>query len=157
MFNGGFSLVELMVALAIFGVIVGLAVPSVLRRMPDYRIERVTSSATARLRTARLKAMASGAPVHIIFDQSEQSYTIWHDENRDGVMDEDEIEVHAVGDGGATFSVPFASSGFFNPGGFFETQGSLLSFLVLTVQHPNSERSDTLVIWPSGQVTMYNP
>ncbi len=152
----GFTLVELMVVLAIFSLLAVFAVPSVLNRMPDYRIERVSSRLAAQLRSSRMGAMASGSRAYIRFINTEQTYTIWHDFNDDLIVDDGELEEFTIPAGtGVTFQTAFASRGYFNPGGFFETQGSLASFLAFVVTHPDTARQDILYIWPSGQVTLH--
>lgn len=80
----GFSLIELVVVLAIVAVMVGLAIPMFSRTTPDERLRQATTELVANLRIARSLAVSGqvfGAigiveAVDVTFDDAAETYTI---------------------------------------------------------------------------------
>lgn len=61
----GLSLVELMVAVAVVGVLVGVAIPSLAELMERRRITAITQELVGLLNFARSETNVSGEPVHV--------------------------------------------------------------------------------------------
>ena len=66
--SAGFSLLELMVALTILALAMGVVSISASRRSPSFDIQRLAGETVSLLREARLAAQTSGRPVVVTFD-----------------------------------------------------------------------------------------
>ncbi len=72
----GFSLVELMVVIAIIGIIAAISSLNLVTGLPKYRLKRASRDITSRLRQARSTAIKTNATVVIQFDTGRHSYSI---------------------------------------------------------------------------------
>jgi type II secretion system protein H len=88
--KGGFTLVELMVVLAIIGILAGFAAPGLFRAMPGMRLSGAAREALSDLRLARTLAVEKGANVYVAFAGG-NAYTVFIDRNNDGAAAADEI------------------------------------------------------------------
>jgi prepilin-type N-terminal cleavage/methylation domain-containing protein len=66
--NGGFTLLELLIAIAIVGVALTVSVPSINRYLESQRLRSISSEMLGDLQFARTEAVARGKPVGIKFD-----------------------------------------------------------------------------------------
>ena len=66
--DGGFTLIEMLVTLAVAGLIAGLAFPRVQNTMSAMEFRRGAAQVTEGLRTARAEAIRTGAPVTLAFE-----------------------------------------------------------------------------------------
>jgi type IV fimbrial biogenesis protein FimT len=71
----GFTLVELLIGLAVIAVLMAVAVPNVLSQMPRYRLNGATRQVMGELMAARMKAINENGTVKVFF-QDTQRYTI---------------------------------------------------------------------------------
>ncbi len=88
----GFTLVELMIAIAIIGLIAILSVPNYQRFMHGWRLNGETQQLASALRTARSSAVMKNIDVVFTFDPDAGTYSWYEDANRDGNLDNDEYE-----------------------------------------------------------------
>jgi len=65
----GFTLVELMAAVAVFGILISIAVPGVLRSMDTMECKQNAESLGGRLRLARAQALSSFSDVVVYFNR----------------------------------------------------------------------------------------
>jgi type II secretion system protein H len=72
----GFSLVELMVVIAIIGIIAATSSLNFATGLPKYRLKRASRDITSRLRQARTKAIKTSSTVIVQFDSGNNSYSI---------------------------------------------------------------------------------
>lgn len=72
----GFSMVELMVVVLIFGIILSIAVPSVTTITKSYRITGDTQGIAAQLNLARMRAAALGTRTRVNFNLAANTYQI---------------------------------------------------------------------------------
>jgi len=78
-YNTGFSLMELMIAIAIIGIMSGIAIPNIIGWLPDYRLRSATRDIVSCLQEAKLRAVKENARVVVIFDPLTDSYTAFID------------------------------------------------------------------------------
>ncbi len=72
----GFSLLELMIALAILALAISVVSASVARRSPGAELRQVSAELSGLLREARLTASETGAPVTIVFDARNRRFSL---------------------------------------------------------------------------------
>jgi type II secretion system protein H len=72
----GFTLVELMVVIAIIGIISAISSLNLATGLPKYRLKRASRNITSRLREARSKAIKTNFTVIVQFDTDRNSYSI---------------------------------------------------------------------------------
>jgi prepilin-type N-terminal cleavage/methylation domain-containing protein len=83
--RNGFSLVELVLSLAVLLVITTLAVPVVVRSLQTYQLNSTASQLAGMLKFAKFDAIRQNTPVNFQVAQSGASWIVWVDSNGDGV------------------------------------------------------------------------
>lgn len=73
----GFSLIELMIALAIMMILAGIALPQVTNALNDYRLRSAVSNATGAIQATRYQALSQGCPLQIAFSTAAKTYQVW--------------------------------------------------------------------------------
>jgi prepilin-type N-terminal cleavage/methylation domain-containing protein len=109
--EAGFSLTELIVALAIALILMGIGLPSFLRAYHSYQLSNAASQVADILRLSRYEAIRRNRRVDCVVQTSSTDPTltnIWADSDQDGVQDSSEKTI-LLGTGGnlvAAGSVP---------------------------------------------------
>ncbi|MDU9048036.1 MAG: prepilin-type N-terminal cleavage/methylation domain-containing protein [Candidatus Electrothrix sp. Rat3] len=78
----GFSLVELMLVIALLGVLSAISIPVFVRSLPEYRLKNATRNLYADLQKARLLAVKKNMKMVVRFHEAEGFYYI--DEDKKG-------------------------------------------------------------------------
>ena len=65
--RAGFTLIELMFVIAIIGIMLGIAVPNVMKWLPDQRLKSSASDLYSNIQKAKIEALKQDANVIIIF------------------------------------------------------------------------------------------
>lgn len=73
----GYSLIELLVVVAMVGIVAVITVPALLQLMPQYRIRSAASETAAAIRMIRSQAIAQRTPWRIDFDLANNRYRYW--------------------------------------------------------------------------------
>jgi type IV fimbrial biogenesis protein FimT len=68
--NNGFTLLELLVALAIVGIVVGIAVPSMARFVDNYRLETAARTVWSDVQSAKMAAIKENQSVTLTLNSS---------------------------------------------------------------------------------------
>ena len=86
----GFSLVELMIVIVIFGIMMTLSVPSFSRFLQTWKLHGEVDQMAAALRTARSAAVMKNINAVFQFDMNQGNYFYFEDDDRDGTRDSGE-------------------------------------------------------------------
>lgn len=75
----GLTLIELMITLAILGVLAGVGTPYLLAALPTYRVNAAARQVLADLRLARTLSVERGLETYIVFDVGARAYSVFLD------------------------------------------------------------------------------
>ena len=75
--QAGFTVIELLIGIAIFGVIASIAAPNILGELPKFRLNGATQQILGDLMAARMKAVSHNRRVKVFFTDGNQ-YKICH-------------------------------------------------------------------------------
>jgi len=87
--QSGFTLIEMMIVIAIMGIFAGIAIPNFLSYMPKHRLNGAARQVMGDLMAARMQAVSQNNDFKVLFDISinNHEYTILDDDNNDGNID----------------------------------------------------------------------
>ena len=84
--NQGFTLIELVVVLAILGIMVAIAVPNFKQYMFQRRLNGAARQIMSDLMSARMKAITQNRKVKVFISGNNHQYTVCDDANGDGTV-----------------------------------------------------------------------
>ncbi len=143
--QAGFTLIELMVVIAILGVLAGIGIPSYITYLPKSRLNGATSTIMADLMGARMKASKLNRKVKVYFIDSHQ-YRICDDADNNGTVGSTEGDA-VLKDIQAEYSdVSFSA----NRDPIFSPRGTASNFGSIVVT--NSSGTKTLAVSITGIV-----
>jgi len=91
--KGGFTIVELVVALSIMGIAVSAAIPGFSRWLPDYRLKSAATELYSNLQLAKMRAVRDNAEWAIYFDPNFDAYQVRFGTGVDGAYSPSEFGV----------------------------------------------------------------
>lgn len=86
----GFSLQELMIAVAIFTILSSIAIPSYIKWLPKRHLRSSAMDIQSAINLAKATAIRENADAVMTFDPANDSYLIYVDTDADGNQDSDE-------------------------------------------------------------------
>jgi|LGVE01.1.fsa_nt_gb type IV fimbrial biogenesis protein FimT len=85
--KSGFTLIEMMIVIAIMAVFAGIATPNFLSYMPKYRLNGAARQVMGDLMAARMNAVSQNNEFRIFFLANGHEYMILDDDNNNGTAD----------------------------------------------------------------------
>jgi prepilin-type N-terminal cleavage/methylation domain-containing protein len=95
--RNGFSMVELVLSLAVLLIITVIAVPVVVRSLQTYQLNSNTSQLAGMLKFAKFDAIRQNTPVSCQVQQQGANWLVWVDSNGNGVADQAEPQMYIGG------------------------------------------------------------
>ena len=95
--SGGFTIVELVVSIAVILIITGVALPSFLQSYRTYQLSDAASKAANLLKLTRFEAIRRNTPVSCQIRQAGSATNFWVDSNGNASMDVGETQVVFTG------------------------------------------------------------
>jgi prepilin-type N-terminal cleavage/methylation domain-containing protein len=123
--RSAFSLTEILLVVAIIGLVGLFAVPNLRRQRVAQRLDEAVSSVVAELKAARTLARSEARPVVIGIDPSARTLTRGVDRNEDGVFSSAEKSVLDLGKSPVVAVSVNTTQGVFQPGGDFSCSASV--------------------------------
>ena len=74
--NSGFTLIELMVTIAIVAIVTAITIPNIISWLPNYRLGTASRGILSVLQQVRLRAVKDNAVAFIQFNPGSNSYTV---------------------------------------------------------------------------------
>jgi type IV fimbrial biogenesis protein FimT len=151
----GFTLVELMVVLAVFTILASAGIPALQAMLADHRHAAQVNTLTSYIHRARAEAVRHGHPVTLCPSSGaatcdggewEEGWLLFADTDGDGSVDDDD-RLLAVGNGLRT-----AQASFNRPRLTFRHDGTTAFNGTFTVCDARSERARQLVISRGGRL-----
>ena len=88
----GFTLLELVIAVMIIGIVAGIAFPTIGKRVPFYNLRTTTKDVAMLLQHARLKAISANRPYRVHYDSAANRFYLIR-VNKDGIDEVRETEL----------------------------------------------------------------
>jgi len=80
----GFTLLELMIVIAIIAVVSAIVAPNLIRYLPNYRLGQASRDMLATMQLSRLKAVKENASVVVLIDVGNNGYSAFVDDGAGG-------------------------------------------------------------------------
>lgn len=146
----GFTVLELMVAVGIAMVVLGIAVPSLLTWLPTLRLSSATRQVATDLQVARMKAISQNTKFQVNFVGAlpATSYQVQKDLNNNGTIESGEIE-------SGPFSLPdgITVTAVSTTPLEFQPRGTATNASTITLKNGNNE-TKTVQVAIVGRVTI---
>ena len=81
--RNGFTLVELIITVAVIAILGLVVTPGLFAYLPVYRVDRAVQVIASELNLARMRAIAKNRVHHVAFDPSAQTLTVYEDDDND--------------------------------------------------------------------------
>ena len=81
--NSGFTLIELIIALAIIGILAAVSVPSFIKWLPDIKLQSASRDLYSAMQKARSEAVKGNKDWAIVFDSTNDRYYLCSDQGAD--------------------------------------------------------------------------
>jgi type IV fimbrial biogenesis protein FimT len=144
--QSGFTLIEMMIVIAIMAIFAGIAIPNYLSYMPKHRLNGAARQVMGDLMLARMKAVSLNHRVKVFF-YSNHEYKICDDADNNGTVTDGEGDVQLRDIQNEYSDVTFDSSN--PPDPVFSSRGTATN---PTITFQNSSGSKDITISIAGRV-----
>ena len=142
---GGFTLTEILVTLAVIGIVASAAASNVLPQLPRYRLQGAATQLAWNLRTLRMRAISQHHAITVTFTNN-HVYTVWTDKNDNSVVDANEVQTTDINTAYGGVTVASTNNPVFNP------TGVVSNLAVITLTGAGSTR--VLTMTAAGGITL---
>src|SRR6187401_2556129 len=84
--QAGFTLMEMIVVVAIIGILALISAPAFLRMINRYKLTGTAREVNSLMQAARLEAIKLNAPAQVNYDATTNEFIAWVDLDRDGLL-----------------------------------------------------------------------
>jgi type IV fimbrial biogenesis protein FimT len=144
--QSGFTLIELIVIIAIVGVFAAIAVPNFLSYMPKHRLNGAARQVMGDLMAARMKAVSQNCDVAVTFASGNPEYEIWTDSDNDDIEDSGEVITKNIQSNYHDVTIDTDRNIKFSP------RGTASSYGIIALSLPNSAGSKDVKVHITGRV-----
>jgi prepilin-type N-terminal cleavage/methylation domain-containing protein len=82
----GFTLIEILITMAIAMVLTAISIPLVTNAYSSYRLTAAVSSISGAIQTTRYQAISAGYPFQVVFSKANSTYQVQSDPTRTGAF-----------------------------------------------------------------------
>ena len=143
--GAGYTLVELLVVMAVMGIVSSVTAVNVGRQLPRYRLTNAASQLAWTFRGLRMRAISQHHTVQVTFTTT-HVYTVWTDRNDNGTIESDEVQTVDITM--ASPSVQLASTAALT----FAPTGTVTNPPTITLTNPRGSKTLTMNIL--GDITI---
>src|SRR5574337_581801 len=143
----GFSLIEMIVAVAIIAISAGIVIPVYFNMKPSIRLSGATRQIMGDLMWARMQAISQNNQFKVIYDNNHQ-YSILDDDNNDGAITTGE-SVITKDFREEYYDVTYSSD---KPNVIFHPRGNASNSTMITLTNSSGTKPKKVVIAITGQV-----
>jgi len=135
--DSGFTLIELMIILAIIAILSASAIPSIKRWVPEYRLKSAMGDLQSNMQKARVKAVKENTSTQIRFDRTNSPGFYYFDNNKNATYDAGEFKIDlAIYGSGVDFGTGNATAKW--DGTAFAADATIISFGTRGLSSQNS-------------------
>ena len=151
--EAGFSMIELLVVVAIMGILIAAALPAMQKQTGTAKLKQATDEVSNTLKLARQRAVATNGDVVVQFDLGTPSrsgnFYLFDDKDADGVRDDSET---MAGPYDVPKGVAMAEVGFANRRVTFEATGSASESEAVILVNARQDAQRVDVTAPTGLI-----
>ncbi|MBW1720254.1 MAG: GspH/FimT family pseudopilin [Deltaproteobacteria bacterium] len=91
--QAGFTMVELMIVIAVIAILSAIAVPNIINSLPNYRLKAAARDMYSNMQKARMQAVKENGNIVVIFDASINPGFYYFDTNNDNAYTPSEYKI----------------------------------------------------------------
>ena len=160
--DSGFTILDVIIVFAVIGILLAIAIPGIIRWLPDYKLRAEGRNLLSTMQLARLRAVKENAHVVALFDTDNNSYEVFVDNNDSWTRDVGEsivtnssipakINMYEASFSGGVPRVRFDGRGFPNGAGghvyLLNINSKYIALRLSIVGHSRIEISDDGATW----------
>jgi len=144
----GFTLLELMIVIAVLGILAAVAIPNFVSQMPKYRLNGAARQVMGDLMWARMQAVSLNRRVKVFFLSNNHEYKICDDADNNGTVADGEGDVQLKDIHNEYHDVTIGS----NNDPIFSPRGTATNLPTITLTNPSGSKTITISI--AGRVSI---